>query len=403
MTEPSHTPSSLPIEFTRSSVRFSIFRCLGLAAIMLLAGILAWPQKTKPNDSKTIGQLEPLVDTIQSDITPVVASSHLPASYKNFYGRKNQKGLRAFVKHEKIRRGFVAADVLNIRKSPTGKVIAQLARGEAVEILSWEKASEFVKIKTNFELVGFASSNLLSIERPTGFFDVVEKSMWGSDDITLKLGQEPADFEFRRDYDDFNQRLKELPIKPSFDFLKSNLKYLLVSSSNIIFPSDAAIILDWIRQSSYRPNVFFDLLESKEKPAEPSGIRMQFRLPVRRVLANGSAFSTTLNAVDLSHSCSSPGISVKMAEPSREKLELLVIDVKKSSVVNMTTRPHKGHPSYTWGYADLNGDSWQDLAFYFGGETPISGFKRLFVAQNMNGHWQLRWVEDRAGSKIECS
>lgn len=403
MIDKSDQPSSLPVEFTRSTIRFSIIRVLILAILMFLAGMFAWPDKTLLSNSEKFEKQDAQFKTINSEIAEDVPSEASVVHVKNFYGKKDQKGFRPVVKHEKIRRVFVAADVLNIRATAGGKVIDQLARGEDVEILDWDDKSEFVKIRTNFDRVGFVSSNRLSMERPFGFFAARSANSPSFSDVTLKVNQKSEDSEFSQDYHLFNELLKTLPIKPSFDFSKSNLKYVLLSNSNVIFPSDGAILLDWVRRSSFRPGVFFDLLESAKNSDEPLGIRVKTRLPVRQVLANGQAISTTLESLEVSNGCTSRGVVIKTGKPFDRKLELLLIDVKKVAVVSMTTRPHRGNPNNTWGFADLNNDSFQDVAFYFGGETPLSPYKHLFVAQNVFGRWQLRWIEDVAASERACS
>lgn len=402
MRDKSSQPSSLPVEFTRSAISFSIIRVLILATLMFLASVFAWPNKSSFSVSKNFEKPESQLKTSNSEILEEAPSEAAIVPVKNFYGKKDQRGFRPVIKHEKLRRVFVSADVLNLRATPAGKVIGQLARGEDVEILEWDDKSEFVKIRTTFDRVGFVSSNRLSLERPFGFVVAHTANYLGFSDVTLKVNQKPEDFDFSQDYHLFNELLKTIPIKPSFDFSKSNLKYVLLSNSNVIFPADGTILLDWVRSSSFRPGVFFDMLESSKNSDEPIGIRIKTRLPVRRVLANGQSISTTLESLDVSRSCSSFGVSVKTVEPLAGKLELLLIDVKKVAVVSMTTRPHKGDPNYTWGFADLNNDGFQDIAFYFGGETPMSPYRRLFVAQNVSGRWQLRWIEDRSASKTEC-
>jgi hypothetical protein len=324
---------------------------------------------------------------------------HYPASFEflNASGR-----LRKYVYHEKAKRAFVAADVINLRLKPGGGLLGQLSKGDVLEILAEPDQTGFLKVMTSYGQIGYVSKDLVSADRAFGVFDSDSSLVSRVNDFVVSVSPGQNSDELSRHYNFFLELLDKLPTKASFDFSNSSLRYMILASSEVIHPSDPSNILQMIRQSSFKPAIFLERAKSADQSTAGSTV-INTRLPVRRVPANLGGQSTLIQQLDISTKCYPFRMTVKADQSIMPKLELIIVDIKKSTTATLTTRPHKADPSFTWAFADLNGDTWQDVAIYFGGQTSTSPYKFLFVGHNIGGNWQVHRIEDRSGYNQNCA
>ena len=419
--------NSLPEEFRTPPARFSFFRVLLMVLVMGVSAIIV--SRVFPN--VRLGEKHPTTDDIRSEAinsgdvkNPVFKDIKKPspvteeviattgdvlghaANFTSFSNEINleifnQASLPRLTYHPNRKRAFVAGSVVNLRDRPNGRLVGQLINGEEVSILEWPKDSTSVKIATNRGMVAYVSADLLSYEQYRGVFSSPVEPL-GFDAFALKSTVGSSTDEFNREYENFKNLLRGLPTKVSFDYAESNLKYVLVASSSVIFPADPSVLLSLVRAVSTKPSVFFERPKhSQPGPLDPE-LEIRANPPVRRVLENGSSKSTRFDRFLISKGCPTKRVAAVTADGTASAVELLVFDIKKKVRATLSTKPHRGNPSYTWAYADLNGDSWQDAAFYFGGETGMSPYRFMFVAHNVEGVWQMHWVEDRTGADVVC-
>jgi hypothetical protein len=327
------------------------------------------------------------------------SSANYPPSFEFLNVSGN---LKKFVYNEQSKRAFVSADVINFRLKPGGGLLGQLSKGDALEILTEPDQSGFMKVRTSYGQVGYVSKDLVSMDRAFGVFDSDRLVGTQSTDLVISIGPGQDAGERSRHYSFFLELLDRLPTKASFDFSKSNLRYMILASSEILYPADPSNLLNLIRQSSFKPAIFLERAKMANQASE-GGMIIKTKLPVRRVPANQGGQSTSIERIDISTKCYPFRMNFGAEQSGSSKLELVVIDIKKSMNVTFTTRPHKGDPNFTWAFADLNGDTWQDVAIYFGGQTSVSPYKFLFIAQNVGGIWQIHRVEDRSGYNQNCA
>lgn len=409
MIEHSNQENSLPEEFKKKTLRLSFVRILAMASFMGLAVFLIGPNlhnqdssappKAVTEDTKN----SPAAATDQTQDTSSAVdsgsrSNSRPPSFEFLNGSGN---LRKFVYHEQSKRAFVSGDVINFRLKPGGPLLGQLSKGDAVEIMSEPDQTGFLKVRTSYGQVGYVSKDLISYDAAFGVFDAEFplESQAGAVQVSVNQGENSD--ELSRHYQFFLELLDKLPTKPSFDFSRSNLRYIVLGASEVLYPADPSTFLHLIHQSSFKPAVFLERTKTTNQ-STVGGMVVKTKLPVRRVPANEGGQSASLQQVDISTKCYPYRMTVKVDQANSSRLELLIVDIKKSTTATLTTRPHKGDPSFTWAFADLNGDTWQDLAMYFGGQTSVSPYRFLFVAHNIDGNWQINRIEDRSGYNPNC-
>jgi hypothetical protein len=422
MIDNSDLEHSLPEEFKKKTIRLSFFRIFGMACVMGLAVLLIKPSvdtldhSTAPvvgeggatdisgakGDQTQVGSLSPDLESPDHQLPNSHKdrqAMHYPASFEflNASGR-----LRKYVYHEKAKRAFVAADVINLRLKPGGGLLGQLSKGDVLEILAEPDQTGFLKVMTSYGQIGYVSKDLVSADRAFGVFDSDSSLVSRVNDFVVSVSPGQNSDELSRHYNFFLELLDKLPTKASFDFSNSSLRYMILASSEVIHPSDPSNILQMIRQSSFKPAIFLERAKSADQSTAGSTV-INTRLPVRRVPANLGGQSTLIQQLDISTKCYPFRMTVKADQSIMPKLELIIVDIKKSTTATLTTRPHKADPSFTWAFADLNGDTWQDVAIYFGGQTSTSPYKFLFVGHNIGGNWQVHRIEDRSGYNQNCA
>lgn len=431
MSDLSGEKSSLPEEFRVPLVRFSFFRVFCLSLFMSVVALIVWRllynpggdylqvsqdlsnlertsgERGPPRDesTKAIPQIEPVPDASSSAGVGGQASAR--DSALNYSPMKldifSSKEFLKLEKETERKRAFVGGAIVNIRESPGGKIVGQLLNGEEVAILDWPRGASFVKILTQFGLTAYVGAELLTFERFRGVFSSDDKGPSPFDSVIVESYGGRSDPEFSREYENFRSLLDGLPIKQAFDYKKSNLKYVLVSSSSVVYPSDPTTILSLIRSVSSKPSVFFERLKRPNSgPLDPE-LEVKAVVPVRRLFESGAAKSTRFEKFLISEGCPKKRIAAVTEDGTSSQLELLVFDIKKKTEARLSVKPHRGNPSFTWAYADLNGDTWQDVAFYFGGESAFAPFRYLFVAHNIDGAWRLHRVADYSGVFDSCA
>ncbi len=420
MIEHSNQENALPEEFKKKPIRLSFFRIVGMACVMGLAVLVVKPNVHEVNhssassvgdvadvsaskaDQTRLGSPNPDLESAEhqpSNGQQDIQAIHYPASFEflNASGR-----LKKYVYHEKAKRAFVAADVINLRSKPGGGLLGQLSKGDVLEILAEPDQSGFLKVMTSYGQIGYVSKDLVSSDRVFSVFDADGPLGFQANDVVVSVSYGQNSDELSRHYSFFLELLDKLPTKASFDFSNSSLRYMILASSKIIYPTDPSTVLDMMRQSSFKPAIFFELAKTTNQSTLGSMI-VKTKLPVRRVPSNQGGQSSSLQQLDVATKCYPFSISVKGDQPISSKLELMIIDIKKSTTATLTTRPHKGDPNFVWAFADLNGDTWQDVAIYFGGQTSASPYKFLFIGHNIGGTWQVHRIEDRSGYNQNCA
>jgi hypothetical protein len=420
MIDNSDQEHALPEEFKKKPIRLSFFRIFGMTFVMGLAVLFIKPHVHEVNHSSAPSGGD-VVDISGStaDQTPVGSSNpdlesadHQPGNrhedsramrYPASFEFLNASGpLRKYVYHEKAKRAFVAADVINFRLKPGGGLLGQLSKGDVLEILGEPDQTGFLKVMTSYGQIGYVSKDLVSSERAFGVFDFDGPFVSKITDVVVSLSPGQSSDELSRHYNFFLELLDKLPTKASFDFSNSSLRYMILSSSEVIHPSNPSALLQVIRQSSFKPAIFLERAKASNH-AKEGDLIIKTKLPVRRVPANRGGQSTSLQQVEVATKCYPFNMSVKADESNSSKLELIIVDIKKSTTATLTTRPHKGDPNFTWTFADLDGDTWQDVAIYFGGQTSASPYKFLFIGHNVGGNWQIHRIEDRSGYNQNCA
>jgi len=428
MTMPTQDPNSLPEEFRRPPVSFSLKRVLIAALLMGTAAIVVWrvfpdrrnQENSAIGDSSQNGSVQNLMDgsspgskgpeeyLAHNDTQVSREKYQLPTEQTASNGRFH--GLEVFavstlpklVWNPARKRAFVGGSVVNMRDRPGGKLVGQLLNGEEVSILEWSKDAPFVKIATQFGLVAYVSADLLTYEQFRGVFS---QSVLPTpfDSFALdSIGESPSP-EFSREYESFQNLLRGLPTKPSFDHSKSNLKYMVVSSSSVIFPAEPAAVLGLVRSVTAKAPIFFERSKNiSPGPLDPE-LEIKVNAPVRRVFENGSAKSTKFEKILVARGCPRKRLSAVTEDGTGSSVELLIFDINKKIEAKLSSKPHRGNPAFTWAYADLNGDSWQDVAIYFGGESSMAPYRYLFVAHNVAGVWQLHRIEDYSYAAEFCA
>ena len=429
MTADPRQDTQLPSEFRRAPVQFSIRRIAVMSSIMAFAGALSWvfiPKNDEVENVQNKSAESPNVDKSAKD-TDLSANGNELAQMnvdqpqtlqsKNLGSKAVIDGMFSeggyteevsknaapkLMRSEKLKVAFVARDLVNVRDKPGGSVIGQLTRGESVELMAWTDHDQIVKVKTEFGQVGYMSSELLSAEREFGPFSLSSKQYFSLDGISINIFRSNKGDEFDRHLNNFRALLKTIPVKPSLDFSQLKIKYWILSSADVLFPSDFSEVLYSIRHSSFSPKVFFEKDKSIGSRGGSSNLSIKTRLPVRLVGANLTSKSTVLNSVNASGTCAPFRATVKTVDSISSKLSFLVFDIRKNVAATLTTRPHRGDPSFTWAFADLNGDLVQDVAVYYGGENARWVYKYLFVAHNIDGRWQPIRMDDYSGVSPYC-
>jgi uncharacterized protein YgiM (DUF1202 family) len=420
MIDNSDQEHALPEEFKKKPIRLSFFRIFGMTFVMGLAVLFVKPHVHEVNHSSAPsgGDVADISDA-KADQTRVGSSNpdlesadHQPRNrhedsqriqYPASFEFLNATGpLRKYVYNEKAKRVFVAADVINFRIKPGGGLLGQLSKGDVLEILGEPDQTGFLKVMTSYGQIGYVSKDLVSSERAFSVFDFDGHFGFQANDVVVSVSPSQNSDELSRHYNLFLGLLDKLPTKASFDFSNSSLRYMFLSSSEVIYPSDPSILLHIIRQSSFKPAIFLERAKTTNQSTVGSMI-VKTKLPVRRVPANQGGQSTSLQQLDVVTKCYPFSVSVKDDQSISSKIELMIIDIKKSTTATLTTRPHKGDPNFIWAFADLNGDTWQDVAIYFGGQTSASPYKFLFIGHNIGGNWQVHRIEDRSGYNQNCA
>lgn len=420
MIDNSDQEHSLPEEFKKKPIRLSFFRIFGMACVMGLAVLVVKPNVHEVNHSSAPASGDvadisgsqadqarrgsPNLDLESADNHPANSNEdsqvmRYPASFEflNASGR-----LKKYVYHETAKRAFVAADVINLRLKPGGGLLGQLSKGDVLEILAEPDQAGFLKVVTSYGQMGYVSKDLVSSDRAFGVFDSEGPSGFLANDVVVSVSPGHKSDELSRHYNFFLELLDKLPTKASFDFSNSSLRYMILSSSEVIYPTEPSTVLDMMRQSSFKPAIFLERAKTTNQSTLGSMI-VKTKLPVRRVPANQGGQSTSLQQLDVATKCYPFSVSVKGDQSISSKIELMIIDIKKSTTATLTTRPHKGDPNFIWAFADLNGDTWQDVAIYFGGQTSASPYKFLFIGHNIGGNWQIHRIEDRSGYNQNCA
>jgi hypothetical protein len=412
--------NSLPEEFRQPPVSLSLYRVLLLALLMGAAVIVVrrvFPEPVNSENLQVVGAAHDVQGKGSDDATSSaedVGANTSPGQSQNIAKEAsdnegesslaifNQGPLTKLGWHSQRKRAFVRGHVINMRDRPGGKLVGQLLNGEELSIFDWPKDASFVKVGTNFGSTAYVSADLLSSDQFRGVFSNPPANLLAFDSFVLESAATNPSPEFYREYENFKNLLKGLPAKKSFDYNKSNLKYILVSSTSVIFPAEPAAVLRLIRGVSAKPAVFFERSKLVNPgPLDPE-LEIRANIPVRRVLENGVAKSTRFEKFLISSGCPKKRIAAVTDDGTATELELLIFDINKKVDVKFSSKPHRGNPSFTWAYADLNGDSWQDVAFYFGGETGRAPFRFLFVAHNIDGVWQMHHIDDYSGAEALC-
>jgi hypothetical protein len=419
--------NSLPEEFRQPPVSLSIYRVLLLAMLMGAAVIIVRRVFPESVNSEKIPVAEAASDDQGNDSlnetkkgvdatsrAEDVGTNPLPGQRQNIAKEAfddeggssleifNQGQLKKADWHPKRNRAFVSVHVINMRDRPGGKLVGQLLNGEELSVIDWPKGASFLKVGTSFGSSAYVSADLVSSEQFRGVFSNPSVNLLPFDSFVLESAATNPSPEFYREYENFRNLLKGLPAKKSFDYSKSNLKYILVSSTSVIFPAEPAAALRLIRSVTAKPAVFFERSKSKDRgPLDPE-LEIRANIPVRRVLENGSAKSTRFEKFLLSGGCPKKRMAALTDDGTATESELLIFDINKKVDAKFSAKPHRGNPGFTWAYADLNGDSWQDAAFYFGGETGRAPFRFLFVAHNIDGVWQMHHIDDYSGAEERC-
>jgi hypothetical protein len=419
--------NSLPEEFRQPPISLSFYRVLLLALLMGTAVIVVRRVFPEPVKSEKLHVVEATYDGQDNDSLdetkkgvdaasdPVdVGANPSPGQSQNIAKEAsdnegesslaifNEGSLPKLGWHPQRKRAFVGGQVINMRDRPGGKLVGQLLNGEELSIIDWPKDASFLKVGTNFGSTAYVSADLVSSEQFRGVFSNPPLNLLPFDTFVLESAAANPSLEFYREYENFKNLLRDLPAKKSFDYSKSNLKYILVSSSSVIFPVEPAAVLRLIRGVSAKPAVFFERSKAiNHGPLDPE-LEIRANIPVRRVLEDGNSKSTRFEKFLISSGCPKKRIAAVTDDGTAAALELLIFDINKKVDAKFSSKPHRGNPSFTWAYADLNGDSWQDVAFYFGGETSRAPFTFLFVAHNIDGVWQMHHVDDYSGAETRC-
>jgi hypothetical protein len=419
--------NSLPEEFRQPPVSLSFYRVLLLALLMGAAVIIVrrvFPEPVRSEKLHVVetahnGQGNDSLDETKKGVDAASSAEDVGANPspgqrqsipKEAFDDKGESSLEIFNQgplkkadwHPKRNRAFVSGHVINMRDRPGGKLVGQLLNGEELFIIDWPKEATFLKVGTSFGSKAYVSADLVSSEQFRGVFSNPPVNLLPFNSFVLESAATNPSAEFFREYENFKNLLKGLPAKKSFDHSKSNLKYILVSSTSVIFPAEPSAVLRLIRSVTAKPAVFFERSKSKDRgPLDPE-LEILANTPVRRVLENGSAKSTRFEKFLISGGCPKKRMAALIDDGTATGSELLIFDINKKVDAKFSAKPHRGNPGFTWAYADLNGDSWQDVAFYFDGENGRAPFRFLFVAHNIDGVWQMHHIEDYSGAEERC-
>jgi len=406
--------------------KFSVFRVFMMAFVMGVSSLVIWmalPEQKHHNEeiksvpitsSNSSSEIEKPATKRDLRVSTITSEDETPGQSKIANKQPLAKSIESELKlfhnstfpkilwHKYRRHAFVGSAVANLRAKPGGKLIGQLVNGEKLVMLDFDKASRFVKVATSFGAEGYVSIDLLSYERVKTAFDTPYERSISFDSFGLNTFNVQPSEEFLAEYQQFQALLKGLATKKSFDFKVSNIKYMIVSSTALIFPGQLGSALHLIRTVSQKPSVFFERPKIENLGPLDQELEIRASIPVRRVLDNESSKSTRFEKLIVSRGCPRRRIAAVTEDGTTSQLELLVFDIKKRVKVSLHSKPHRGNPNFTWAHADLNGDSWPDMAFYFGGETAQSPYTYLFIAHNIDGRWQMHWIEDRFGLADIC-